>query len=269
MLATTDALGNINATFDYRPYGIQALGSRPDGPGYTGHVNDADTGLSYMQARYYDPTTSRFLSTDPLIWLPGNLDSINRYTYAGSSPLSNVDPDGKDILVIAGGRRVGSANFAGHVAASVQNYGMASYGNDTPLGSSTLNYIQSQSTVRDQVITVVRTTPTQDTAAAQFVQSNLSSNTASLVDNCAVKVNMILNSAGVKTEDIPFPGGTSRDVSSQSGTSTYLVSRNGTIPAQLVSIIQNFDPKKVVPKTPSPPPKSPPEPPPPAPIPVT
>jgi uncharacterized protein RhaS with RHS repeats len=50
-LAEADANGNITATFDYRPYGSIALGTAPNGPGYTGHVNDTDTGLIYMQAR--------------------------------------------------------------------------------------------------------------------------------------------------------------------------------------------------------------------------
>lgn len=32
--------------------------------GFTGHVNDWDSGLGYMQQRYYDPVAWRFLSTD-------------------------------------------------------------------------------------------------------------------------------------------------------------------------------------------------------------
>jgi uncharacterized protein RhaS with RHS repeats len=59
-LAEADASGNITATFDYAPYGSQALGTPPSGPGYTGHANDPDTGLVYMQARYYDPAVGSF-----------------------------------------------------------------------------------------------------------------------------------------------------------------------------------------------------------------
>ena len=65
-LAEANASGVITATFDYAPYGSQAMGSPPSGPGYTGHVNDPDTGLVYMQARYYDPVVGRFISTDPV-----------------------------------------------------------------------------------------------------------------------------------------------------------------------------------------------------------
>ncbi|TCV93167.1 RHS repeat-associated protein [Luteibacter rhizovicinus] len=57
VLATTNAAGSAVSTSDYRPYGSQALGVSEAGPGYTGHVNDPDSGLTYMQARYYDPVT--------------------------------------------------------------------------------------------------------------------------------------------------------------------------------------------------------------------
>jgi hypothetical protein len=40
-LAEADEQGNITKTFDYRPYGVQALGDPPRGPGYTGHVSAA------------------------------------------------------------------------------------------------------------------------------------------------------------------------------------------------------------------------------------
>ena len=42
------------------------MSGAPNGPGYTGHVNDPDTGLVYMQARYYDPGWGGFLSVDPV-----------------------------------------------------------------------------------------------------------------------------------------------------------------------------------------------------------
>jgi hypothetical protein len=49
VLAKTDAQGNILARYDYRPYGGVVSGDGPDGPGYTGHVRDPETGLVYMQ----------------------------------------------------------------------------------------------------------------------------------------------------------------------------------------------------------------------------
>jgi len=44
----------------------------------------------YMRARYYDPTTGRFISEDP-----AGLDAgVNLYTYVGGNPISRVDPSG-------------------------------------------------------------------------------------------------------------------------------------------------------------------------------
>lgn len=53
-LVKADAAGNVIARYDYTPYGssVASLGNPPDGPGYTGHVNDPETGLVYMQQRY-------------------------------------------------------------------------------------------------------------------------------------------------------------------------------------------------------------------------
>ncbi|MFA7321840.1 MAG: RHS repeat-associated core domain-containing protein [Dokdonella sp.] len=68
----TDALGSPVAETDescsvlkrtrYEPYGAPTDGIYVNGPGFTGHVTDAATGLTYMQQRYYDPLAGRFLS---------------------------------------------------------------------------------------------------------------------------------------------------------------------------------------------------------------
>ena len=95
-LAEADANGNVITTFDYSPYGNQTLGNPAAGPGYTGHVDDPDSGLVYMQARYYDPLIGRFQTTDPVLTDAGNLFHFNRYAYANDNPGTNLDPDGRD-----------------------------------------------------------------------------------------------------------------------------------------------------------------------------
>ena len=53
---------------DYTPFGMdlpaakEALGE----PAFTGHVEDKATGLTYMQARFYEPASGRFLAIDPV-----------------------------------------------------------------------------------------------------------------------------------------------------------------------------------------------------------
>lgn len=89
--------GTVEET-EYEPYG-QVL-NRPmhDGPGYTGHVEDAATGLVYMQQRYYDPFIGRFLSVDPVAAYSNPIGAFNRYRYARNSPYTFSDPDGRDAV---------------------------------------------------------------------------------------------------------------------------------------------------------------------------
>lgn len=94
VVAITDAAGNVTERNEYEPYGNDLTGVK-DGPGYTGHVSDAATGLSYMQQRYYDPGIGRFLSVDPVTAYEKPLTNFNRYMYAINNPYKFTDPDGR------------------------------------------------------------------------------------------------------------------------------------------------------------------------------
>ncbi|MDP1532600.1 MAG: RHS repeat-associated core domain-containing protein, partial [Rubrivivax sp.] len=85
------------------PYGATHSGAVPQGIGFTGHVNDADTGLVYMQQRYYDPLTGRFLSVDPITTDAATGNTFNRYVYGNANPYKYVDPDGRwGVLAVRG-----------------------------------------------------------------------------------------------------------------------------------------------------------------------
>ncbi len=62
--------------------------------GYTGHEMLDGVGLVHMNGRIYDPTIGRFLSADPHVQAPGNLQNWNRYSYVMNNPLSYTDPTG-------------------------------------------------------------------------------------------------------------------------------------------------------------------------------
>ncbi|MGR4876191.1 RHS repeat-associated core domain-containing protein [Pseudoxanthomonas sp. LARHCG66] len=94
-IAVTDANKVVIETTEYEPYGAQVAGPVKDGPGYTGHVQDAATGLTYMQQRYYDPTIGRFLSVDPVTADGSSGGNFNRYWYANNNPYKFTDPDGR------------------------------------------------------------------------------------------------------------------------------------------------------------------------------
>lgn len=57
---------------------------------YTGREYDAETGLYYYRARYYDPVLRRFVSKDPI----GLHGGINPYAYVENDPVNATDPSG-------------------------------------------------------------------------------------------------------------------------------------------------------------------------------
>ncbi|MEV7447949.1 RHS repeat domain-containing protein [Streptomyces nigra] len=65
----------------------------PDDKGFLGKPTDADTGLTHVSAREYDPTTGRFLSVDPVL-APDDHESLNGYAYANNTPVTKSDPTG-------------------------------------------------------------------------------------------------------------------------------------------------------------------------------
>lgn len=57
---------------------------------YCGEYYDAETGLIYLRARYYDTDIGRFISEDPI------RDGLNWYVYCGNNPVNRIDPNGED-----------------------------------------------------------------------------------------------------------------------------------------------------------------------------
>ena len=83
--AKTDANRVISYETGRGPYGAVLLGwAYQNGPALAGHMEDAISGLTYMEARYYDPVAMRFISPDPV----GVSDSNggNGPTRGGRSP---------------------------------------------------------------------------------------------------------------------------------------------------------------------------------------
>ena len=61
---------------------------------FTGQVLDAETGLYYYNARYYDPELGRFIQADTIIPDLSDPQSYNRYSYVRNNPLRYTDPTG-------------------------------------------------------------------------------------------------------------------------------------------------------------------------------
>lgn len=61
---------------------------------YAGEIYDEESGLYYLRARYYDPSTGRFLNEDTYEGQINNPLSLNLYTYVENNPLIYIDPTG-------------------------------------------------------------------------------------------------------------------------------------------------------------------------------
>jgi RHS repeat-associated protein len=120
----------------YEAYGNTAAGTIPNGIGFTGHVNDADTGLVYMQQRYYDPIASRFMSLDPVVTDANTGKGFDRYAYANNNPYKFKDPDGKAgvAFTVGGDVTVGrgaTAGAGGYFAVDTETSGALTFTGDT------------------------------------------------------------------------------------------------------------------------------------------
>ena len=79
---------------------------------------DAETGLTYMQQRYYDPRIGMFLSVDPVTAYSDPIGQFHRYRYANNNPYRFTDPDGRwaeDLVIGVPSIIMGAKSFANNV----------------------------------------------------------------------------------------------------------------------------------------------------------
>ena len=106
----TNNVGAVVARMEYGAYGaevfVSAIPELDNLPfrfvGSLGVRFDSATGLHYMRARWYDSSTQRFISRDPI----GLQGGANLYSYCNNRPLNNVDPDGLYADVTRNGKKV-------------------------------------------------------------------------------------------------------------------------------------------------------------------
>ncbi|NIZ41057.1 RHS repeat-associated core domain-containing protein [Entomospira entomophila] len=164
-------IGSVNVISDYQgkefkyveytPYGEEwfsetsNLNSGAVGPdgleyGFTDHLHDEETGLIYANARYLDPKTSRWMSSDPAMGeyvtadrdnAPGmggvfNSRNLQTYHYAGNNPIMYTDPSGAVTIREQLGALVNPINaFRGYQNASKARAAAEKYAYDNKLNS--------------------------------------------------------------------------------------------------------------------------------------
>ncbi|WP_162246579.1 RHS repeat domain-containing protein, partial [Duganella sp. Root336D2] len=136
IVATTDGSGKLKSEIVYDAFGniTEATGQSANKFGYTGHQMDAETGLVYFQARYYDPQLGRFITQDPYEGDWKTPLSLHHYLYAYANPTVYVDLNGyestisQEITQWRNQRREETGQIAGALAGAGVGIAEAIYG---------------------------------------------------------------------------------------------------------------------------------------------
>jgi RHS repeat-associated protein len=90
IVQVTSSSGTVSLARQYDPFGNLLSGASESGFAFTGREWDAESGLYYYRARYYDPKAGRFISADRLPYV----DGPNNYSYVLNNPVNFLDPLG-------------------------------------------------------------------------------------------------------------------------------------------------------------------------------
>ena len=108
IIAIVDRTGNIVVQYWYDAWGNHKVVTKSgveitsaDHVGnlnpfrYRGYYYDTETGLYFLQTRYYDPEVGRFLNRDSVQYAdPETINGLNLYAYCLNNPVEYVDPEG-------------------------------------------------------------------------------------------------------------------------------------------------------------------------------
>ncbi len=96
VVQTINENGQTENQYDYDIFGNPTLTIEEyeNNIRYAGEFYDAETGLYYLRARYYDPYIGRFISEDSYWGEDINPLSLNLYTYCYNDPIKYIDPTG-------------------------------------------------------------------------------------------------------------------------------------------------------------------------------
>lgn len=136
----TAANGSVAQTYVYDSFGntTNSTGSLTNFLRYTAREFDTESNLYYYRARYYDPTTGRFASEDPIRFRGG----INVYRYVKNSVTNSTDPIGFWTISLGGTINVnlGFASFQYSGGFVIDGCGGFGVYNSYPLGGGAFGY---------------------------------------------------------------------------------------------------------------------------------
>ena len=112
VVAILNASGNIVAKYAYDAWGkllsvTDAAGNdKSADASFIGNINpiryrsyyyDTETGLYYLQSRYYDPEVGRFINADGILGANQDILSYNLFAYCSNNPINFCDSTGRGI----------------------------------------------------------------------------------------------------------------------------------------------------------------------------
>ncbi len=109
---------------------------------YRGYYYDSESGLYYLNARYYDPMTHRFVNPDNIIASNGDITSYNLFSYCSNDPVNFSDPTGNAEVAAGAGGGSDVLSIIGAIFFVVQEVDAIVHGRPSVLqeiGTSVLN----------------------------------------------------------------------------------------------------------------------------------
>ena len=104
VISVLDQAGEVKNEYDYDAFGnaITEKETVSNPYRYAGYYQDSESGLYYLQSRYYNPRTARFLTEDTASGKYTDPLSLNKHTYCHNQPVTGYDPDGHFLHIVAG-----------------------------------------------------------------------------------------------------------------------------------------------------------------------
>ncbi|MBR3295895.1 MAG: RHS repeat-associated core domain-containing protein, partial [Clostridia bacterium] len=118
-----DGSGSTKVTYVYDTWGkkISVTGTLSGTLGilnpyrYRGYIYDEETGFYYLNSRYYDPETGRFISSDVMLSTGQGVTGHNSYAYCLNDPIIYIDKTGENAYILY------DSSFPTHIGALVQD----------------------------------------------------------------------------------------------------------------------------------------------------
>ena len=122
-----DANGTTVVEYTYDTWGkkVSTTGSLAGSLGliqpfrYRGYVYDWETGFYYLQSRYYDPTTGRFISADVMLSTGQGVLGYSSFAYCNDNPVNAIDKEGTWLHILIGGIIGAAIGFGSNIASQL------------------------------------------------------------------------------------------------------------------------------------------------------